>query len=355
MFQPGGDGADVSAGTVAESSAAAVVPAKESQLPVREPETMVEPEPAPGPGPGPEPAAERPGPAMAPTPQQIPTPVAGASTGQPVWRWPVPLAAAIVMIAGGLFSLTAQYWLPAANSVDSTAFPTFNVQPWGQIIPQAAPALLGTGVGILGALLFLASRRHAAAEPALRAVFGALALAVGVAGWMLLFATVLFPEVMYRGNSGYAERPQTPWTYLVMPVGTWLLAVAVLMLAVLCVVPRRAGSQDGQVLPAGGRPSARRALVFGAATAAAGLCALFAPYLFPTATGTVTIEVSPGVTFGQSGWAVMAQFLGPPLLLAGLVVLAWAFLSLALSPRRAAGGPGTELDGAGVAGVEEAA
>ncbi|MGP9501404.1 hypothetical protein ACT3TS_04235 [Specibacter sp. AOP5-B1-6] len=352
MFQPGGDGADVSAATVAEISAAAVVPSKESGPHAREPEIVVEPVPE---RPGPVP--ERPGPELTPTPQEIPTPAAGASAEWPAWRWPVPLAAALVMLAAGVFSLTVQYWLPAAATADPSASQGITLQPWGELISSAAPALLGTGVGILGALLFLASRRRAAAEVGFRAAFGLLALAAGVAGWVFLFATFLFPEVMNLQGSGYAERQQTPWTYLVMPVGTWLFAVAVLMLAALCVVPRRwrAGSPDGEVLPTGGRPSARRALVLGAATAAAGMCALFASYLFPLATGTVTVHAASGDVLSHSDWAVLARFLGPPLLLAGLVVLAWAVLSLALTPRRAAGAPGSEIDGSGVGGVDEAA
>lgn len=347
MFQPGGDGADVSAATVAETSAAAMVPSKDSRPPAREPETMVEPNPEP----------ERAGPELTPTPQEIPTPAAGDSAEWPAWRWPVPLAAALVLLAAGVFSLTAQYWFPAANTADPNASQGIMLQPWGEIISQAAPALLGTGVGILGALLFLASRRRAAAEVGLRAAFGLLALAVGVAGWVFLFATFLFPEVMNLQGPGYADRQQTPWTYLVMPVGTWLFAMAVLMLAVLCVVPRRwrAGWPDGEVLPTGGRPSAGRALVLGAATAVAGMCALFASHLFPLATGTVTVHAASGDVFSHSDWAVLARYLGPPLLFAGLVVLAWAFLSLALTPRRAAGAPGAELDGSGIVGVDEAA
>lgn len=311
MFQPGGDGPGVAGDPAAESRAAQPEP-EEAKRAVQ----------ATG---GPDYTAE----------------AAPAENGEygdgPAWRWWLPLAAAVVMIAAGLFALTVQYWLPVSMDMDPAAFQGIVLQPWGQLVYPAAPALIGTGTGLLGVLLLLASRRSTVAEPQLRAVTAVLAALAGAAGWVFLFATYLFPEVIFDGYESNGRPPPMPWTYMVMPVGTWLLSVALLLLAALLTVPRR--WQDtgpaGEVLPLGGQPSAGRALVFGAVATTAGVLALFAPYLFPLATGSTTIEISAGNTVGQSGWAVMAQYIASPLLLAGLVILAWALLHLALSPRRA--------------------
>lgn len=295
-----------------------------------------------GPETGPEPATARV--SHENQPEQLPAPPTAArtdgtlSTDGAAWRWWLPLAAAVAMIAAGLFALTAQYWLPASVTVDPAAFHGIVLQPWGQMIYPAAPALLGTGIGVLGALLLMASRRNAAAESRLRGATAVLAALAGAAGWVSLFATYLFPEVTYNynGMDGSGQQPPMPWTYLMMPVGTWLLSVAVLLLAALFAVPRRwqDGEPGGEGRPVGGHPSAGRALVLGAAAAVAGILALFAPYLFPLATGSTTIEVSTGNTISQSGWPFMGQFLAAPLLLSGLLVLAWAVLHLALAPGR---------------------
>lgn len=259
------------------------------------------------------------------------------STDGLAWRWWVPLAAAVVLIAAGLVALTVQYWLPASMDMDPAAFQGIVLQPWGQLVYPAAPALIGTGTGLLGVLLFLASRRSKAAEPQFRAATATLAALAGAAGWVFLFATYLFPEVIFDGYDSNGRPPPMPWTYMVMPVGTWLLSVALLLLAALLTVPRRRQSAgpDGEMLSLGGGPSAGRALVFGAAATVAGVLALFASYLFPLATGSTTIEVSAGNTVSQSGWAVMAPYIASPLLLAGLLILAWAVLYLALKPVRA--------------------
>lgn len=311
MFQPGGDGPD-SAGEPAAHSPAAPPEPDEKRHAVQA-----------NSGPG-------------YTTEAGPGETGGHGDG-PAWRWWVPLAAAVAMIAAGLFALTAQYWLPPSMEMDPAAFQGIVLQPWGQLIYPAAPALLGTGTGILGALILMASRRSAAAEPPLRAAMAVLAALAGAAGWVFLFATYLFPEVIFDGYDSNGRPPPMPWTYLVMPVGTWLLSVALLLLATLLTVPRRwhSGRPEGDALPLGGRPSAGRALVFGVVATVAGVLTLFAPYLFPLATGTTTIEVSAGNTVSQAGWATVAQFVSGPLLLAGLVILAWALLHLALSPRSA--------------------
>lgn len=93
----------------------------------------------------------------------------------------------------------------------------------------------------------------------------------------------------------------------------------------------------------GARPSTVRGLWFG--TAAAGMAALFAPYLFPLATGTVVVELADGGQATHQDWAISAQNLVSPLLLVGLLVLGWALVSLAVTPRR---GPAAELEISGV-------
>lgn len=286
---------------------------------------------------------------------------AGTSAPWPALRWLVPLGAAVAMLAAGAFSLTAQYWVAASMELDPSKFHGIELQPWGQIIYQAAPALLGTGCGILAGLLFLASRRQAGLEGVLRTAFGLLALAVGVAGWTALFANVIFPSASNNSSAAYDGSPrQIPWTYVLMPCGTWLLAVALILLAVLFVVPPRwqrgRPDSDGAAenLPTGGRPSARRGLWFGAAAVAAAAFAMFAPYMVPLSTGIHTVVTEDGGSYSEQAWAAMAWFLATPLLLAGLGVLGWASVSVAIAPRTAgggvpAGGDGpVELDGTGV-------
>lgn len=277
----------------------------------------------------------------------------------PPHLWIIALAAAGVMIAGGVFALTVQYWLPSSMEMDPADFSGIELAPWGQIIFGASPPLIGVGVGILAAMLFLAARRSAAMEPILLRAFAVLTVVVGVTGWTALFATVIFPGVAATWEAGYGGRPAMPWTYLVSFTGVWLFSLALLMLAALIVVPRQwqqpahgpgghnewdapedtddGGTHDG-ASPSGslrlpGRPSAMRGLSLGAAAAAAGMFVLFAPYIFPQATGMVMVELPNGSQATHQDWAVTAQVLVTPLLLSGFLVLAWSLVTLAVTPR----------------------
>lgn len=274
----------------------------------------------------------------------------------PPHLWIVSLAAAVVMIAAGVFALTVQHWLPSSTEIDPADFSGIELQPWGHIIFTAAPPLIGAGVGILAAMLFLASRGSAPRETTLRRAFAVLTLAVGAAGWTALFATAIFPGVAATWAGGYTSRPVMPWTYLVSFTGVWLFSLALLMLASLIVVPRQwqgppdepdqsdnqdhtddGGMQEG-ARPSGtlrslGRPSVMRGLFFGTAAALAGMFVLFSPYIFPEATGMVMVELPDGSQATHQDWAVTAQALVTPLLAAGFMVLAWSLVTLAVTLR----------------------
>ncbi|MBP2413171.1 hypothetical protein JOF48_001970 [Arthrobacter stackebrandtii] len=249
----------------------------------------------------------------------------------PFLTWLGPLLVAFVLLAGGVFSLSAQYWLPSATTFDPSKFQGVDLQPWGYAVVTAAAPLFMAGCGILGALVFLASRRDADREASFRRGFGVLAAAIGVAGWVGMFAPSMFPQALsnFGDNSGgYAAMP---WTYLVGGSGLWLFILALSMTAVLTVLP-----------PGQGRPRPLRGLGLGAVLSMAGTYALLAPYLHPTATGTVIVELANGAQATSQGWAALAPTLAAPLLLVGLAVIGWAVLYLAATARRgpaAEGGP----------------
>lgn len=259
----------------------------------------------------------------------------------PAWRWLIPVGVALFLLAAGVFCLGAQYWVPASLKIDPSKFHGLNVQPWGLFVYQAAPFLFGGGAGIIGGILFLASRRWAARETILRTAFGLFALAVGVAGWVTNFAMVFFPEASYQRTTDYTGAPQpAPLAYVLMSCGVWLLCLALVMLAVLFVVPRRwrhewpeAGDGAHQNVPTDRGPSAGRGLVFGVAALALSVFVLFAPYMFPMSTGVQTVQTADGGTYSQQAWAALAQGLLIPLMLAGMIVLSWACIRLAVTPR----------------------
>lgn len=271
--------------------------------------------------------------------------MAGTSAPWPTWRWLIPVSVALLLLAAGVFCLGAQYWVPASLTMDPSKFHGLNVQPWGLFVYQAAPFLLGGGAGILGAVVFLASRRWASRETILRMAFGLFALAVGVAGWVSNFAMVFFPQATQQATSPYDQAPQpAPLAYVLMSCGIWLLALALLMLAVLFVVPRRwrhvwpeAGDDAIKSVPTGRGPSAARGLVFGVVVVAASVFALFAPYMFPMSTGVQTVQSGDGGTYSQQAWAGLAQGLLIPFMLAGMIVLGWGCIHLAVTIRPVGG------------------
>ncbi|PYI67852.1 hypothetical protein CVV68_08275 [Arthrobacter livingstonensis] len=282
----------------------------------------------------------------------------------PARRWLIPVVTGLLLIAAGVFCLGAQYWFPASLEMDPSKFHGINPPPWGQFINLPAPALLGTGLGILAGSIFLVSRRSAAWETALRAAFGLLAIAVGAGGWMALFAAQIFPQPLPNfADYNDGVQPQLPLSYLLMPTGTWLLSLALFMVAVLFVVPRRwqhlwpeagteaateAGAGTGRIVPTSRRPSARLGLLFGAVAAAAGLAALFAQFMFPLSSGTITVTTADGGISNQPDWASLAPALATPLMLSGLVVLGWACIQFAMVPAAADGNPAAEPGGTGV-------
>lgn len=256
MFQPGGEGAEALVWAPAEVRGETAVPSRNAQ----EPEHPVEPDPL---------AVSAAGP-MAMEDETLDPPP------WPPRLWLGILAAAIAMIAGGVFALTAQYWVPSAMEIDPSKFG-----------------------GVLSATL-------------------------GVAGWAGMYAMAIFPEALTQWSSGKGQRYAMPWTYMVGGSGMWLFILALGMVAVLVVVPQR-------------RHNARplRGLLLGAALWAAGMFAMFAPYIYPTATGTVIVELSGGGQAAHQDWAALARNVVTPLLLAACLVIGWALVSL-VSPARTA-------------------
>jgi len=272
------------------------------------------------------------------------------AAGWPPHRWLIPLGAALLMLMAGIFSLTAQYWADWSMEIDPSKFHWMTLQPWGQTVYQAAPALLGVGFGILAVQLFLLSRRWASRELVLRTAFGLLAVAVGIAGWTALFSAVLFPEANNVASAADDATPRLyPWPWVVAPSGAWLLALALLMLAVLFVVPRRwqqtwADEENDGVNASGGVPSIRRGLAYGLVAVAIGLGALFAPYLDPLAMDVKTVTTDSGATSHVPGWAAVAGAAVTPFLFAGLAVLAWAAIHTATAQVPTAAQPTAEPD-----------
>ncbi|WP_146070208.1 hypothetical protein [Arthrobacter sp. GMC3] len=253
-----------------------------------------------------------------------------------LWRgWIAPLAAAAAMLSAGVFVITAQYWLAASMVVGPADSLGVEPEPWGQSVNRAAPALLTVGFGLLAVVLFLASRNRPATETAARNAFVVLALCLGVAGWIALYAFYLFPEQAQFSGAAYDGTPRrTPWPFVVMPCGPALLTVALVMLAVLIVVPRRwpinpAGAEDSGTVQASGKPSIGRGICFGLVAAVAGVMALVAPTLFQQPQNMRSGEGDSVVTVFPS-WPELMQYLSPPLLVVSLGTLAWAAIHLAV-------------------------
>lgn len=236
------------------------------------------------------------------------------------------------MLALGAFCITAQYWLPAAKTVNPADYHGLNLDPWGRVIFMAAPALLSGGFGLMGALLFVASRRSARAEPAYLLALGLLGVLVSAAGYVALFANFLFPEALqFRSTGNETVPPDIPWPYAIGPSGVSLLTLGLLMLAVLLVVPRRwqPGGLERRATLRAGRA---RAGWFGAVCLAGGVFSMMTPYLFPLSTGSQTVELANGGTTLLQSWTNQAGILMPSLLLVGVVAVAWAVILPAVAP-----------------------
>ncbi|ALE07134.1 hypothetical protein AL755_19405 [Arthrobacter sp. ERGS1:01] len=278
----------------------------------------------------PAPRDDAPVPASLSAPTDLP-----AALPEPAWsprRWVPAVAAAVLMLAVAVFCITAQYWLPAAKTSNPADYHGLTMDPWGRVIFMAAPAFLAGGLGIVGALLFLASRRSAKAELACRLALGVLGVLVSAAGYVALFANFLFPEALQFGSPGdETVTPDIPWPYAIGPSGVSLLTLGLLILAVLLVVPRRwqSGGPERRATLRSGRA---RAAWFGAACLAGGVFSMMLPYIFPLSTASQTVELANGGTTLMSSWSNQAGILMPSLLLVGVIAVAWAVILPAVAP-----------------------
>ena len=261
-------------------------------------------------------------------------PVSGSSHA-PDWtprHWVPAVVVAVLMLAAGAFCITAQYWLTAAKTVNPADYHGLNIDPWGRVIYMAAPAFLTGGFAIMGALLFLASRRSAKTELACRLALGLLGVLVSAAGYVALFSNFLFPEALqFRLSGNETVAPDVPWPYAVMPSGVSLLTLGLLMLAVLLVVPRRwqPGGLERRATLRAGRA---RAAWFGAVCLSGGVYSMMAPYLFPLSTASQTVELANGGTTLMQSWTNQLGILMPSLMLAGVIAAAWAVILPLVAP-----------------------
>lgn len=260
---------------------------------------------------------------------------APGEAARPALKWLAPLATAVLMIAAGVFALTAQYWIEASMVPGPGDSNRGMSSTWGYDIAAAGSGLTTVGLGIVAVCLFLASRLQAATEALGRTAFGAFTVAVGIAGLVCLFAFALFPEQADYTAAAYdGATRRTPWPIVVMPTGLWLVCLSALMLAVLIVVPKvwvegPGGDDASEDSLEQGRPSLKRATWFGGGAVAAGLLALLAPHLFSAADrGAQQFDRLPSLSGPQ-----FAQLPAPALLVAGLLILGWAAIRSAMVTR----------------------
>jgi hypothetical protein len=255
-----------------------------------------------------------------------------AAAHRPRRSWVPAVVVAVLMLAVGVFGMTAQYWLPAARTSNPADYHGLIMEPWGHVSYMAAPAFLVGGFSIAAAMLFLASRRAGRAELVYRLALGLLGALVAAAGFVALFANFLFPEALELGPlEDQSASPNLPWTYAVMPSGVSLLTLGLLVLAVLLVVPRlrQSGGREPWATLREGRV---RAAWLGAVCLACGTGAMMAPYLFPLSTGSRTVELANGGTAEMQSWVNQAGILMPSLLLAGVIAVAWATILPVVAP-----------------------
>lgn len=254
---------------------------------------------------------------------------AGVKVRASRWLRSVPWLLVTLLLLIGLFALTAQYWFPTAMNVPNPATHSGVVLTrWGQLIYPAAPVPIGGGLALISVVLLLRSRSSSRQEAILRPVVAIFSVVMAAAGFFATFAINLFPEPSYYVIPVYDGTPRTtPFPWVVQPVGSWLVIVALLTIAALIVVPRR---WQGEGALENKRSSVGAGMICGFVFIGVGAALTLASYAFPKATGSTNVNDADGSSTFTQGWADAIPALSPSLISAGVIILVWVGIRASL-------------------------
>lgn len=233
----------------------------------------------------------------------------------------------ILALAVGTFCLMAQFWIPESMAVDANSLRDSIAAPWGYTIIAAAAPLFVAGLALLAGMLFTASRHYPGGENLLRkgtAVLGLLVLAGGVLSAVspLIFADQVSGQIANFRTGFYSVSLAS----VAVSASAPLVFLGLATLAVLLVV-RPLHAPEAPDVASAGKASAAMAFLLSALVIGAGVVALFAPRLFPSAMAPIAVRMGD-TSYYQAPWPQLLLEQAPNILLAGLLMLMWGVLIL---------------------------
>ncbi|MDJ0316937.1 hypothetical protein [Arthrobacter antibioticus] len=234
------------------------------------------------------------------------------------WIWG--LSGVLITFAGAVFCLLAGFLIPSARSADPTNFHGIMVIPWGSAILGGAPALFTASVGMLAALIFLASRHYTDQSRWFRgglALIGLVSLGFGTLG---LFGATLMPELFYNPVRSQENANQIPWPYFFQLSNGPLLILGLIIIAILIMGWPAASRKPGAF-------SGKAGVLTGIAFIGLGVWTWFAPQLFPLELGSETRSID-GFDYNTTPWPQILTGVGDHLSMVGFGALFWGLLLL---------------------------
>ncbi|MGA7203389.1 MAG: hypothetical protein WBX27_02030 [Specibacter sp.] len=239
--------------------------------------------------------------------------------------WILGVGAALLTVAAGMVCLFAEQLFAPHRVLDVGVGSSLAVTPWISVVVGAAHSLIIAGMGMLAAILLLGSRHYVAASHWLRAGVVLVGLVALTGAYLAVFASILFPEIIYGQTGDYGGVSNSSWSLLTFFAGPPLTVFALTVLAVVAVV-RPGGSRAKGAVSGPAALGAGALLIVGAAVAS------FAPQLFPGSLNGTSVRVDDQ-NLSILPWPYVLTGIGSSIAVVGAGVFLWGVLVMVTSRR----------------------
>lgn len=251
-------------------------------------------------------------------------PVESIATLSPwgIRTWLAGLGAALLALVAGVLCLTVGIWVPSARLIDATQESMYGGTAWGMNMAEAGIPLITASIAMLALLFILGSRHYLSKERLLRRCAATVGVASLVLAAIAMFADRAFPNTVFIEAEANAYAPMQIWSLATGTARLPLTALGLTILVVVWLLPTISCHEQT-------RSRARKS---GLVLLVVGFVMIFAPQLFPEATG-VPLSGSNGMVFSSPPWTYSISVVASSVVFVGAASLLLSVVLNLLPPR----------------------